>query len=63
MAIENRFNRRNSTELRDVKGVNYDIEKIKKGLTSEIIDVPKHQSVEETAIWLSEMLENRKIKA
>lgn len=33
MAIENRLNRRNSTELRDVKGVNYDVEKIKKGLT------------------------------
>ena len=63
MAIENRLNRRNSTELRDVKGVNYDIEKIKKGLTSGAIDVPKHQSVEETAIWLSEMLEKRKIKA
>ena len=30
MAIENRLNRRNSTELRDVKGVTYDIEKIKK---------------------------------
>ena len=34
MAIENHLNRRNSTELRDVKGVNYDVEKIKKGLTS-----------------------------
>ncbi|WP_151710194.1 hypothetical protein [Acinetobacter brisouii] len=63
MAIENRFNRRNSTELRDVKGVNYDIEKIKKGLNSGVIDVPKHQSIEETVIWLSEMLEKRKIKA
>lgn len=63
MAILNPVNRRNSTELRDAKGVNYDIEKIKKGLTSEVIDVPKHQSVEETAIWLSEMLEKRKIKA
>ena len=63
MAIENHLNRRNSTELRNVKGVNYDIEKIKKGLTSGVIDVPKHQSVEETAIWLSEMLEKRKIKA
>ncbi|MHA3117003.1 hypothetical protein E0H86_14960 [Acinetobacter sp. ANC 4635] len=63
MAIENRLNRRNSTELRDVKGVNYDVEKIKKGLTSAVIDVPKHQSIEETVIWLSEMLEKRKIKA
>ncbi|MHA3099250.1 hypothetical protein [Acinetobacter brisouii] len=63
MAIENHLNRRNSTDLRDAKGVNFDLEKIKKGLTSEVIDVPKHQSVEETAIWLSEMLENRKIKA
>ncbi|MCG2574940.1 hypothetical protein LVY74_15465 [Acinetobacter sp. ME22] len=62
MAIENPVNRRNSTELRDVKGVNYDLEKIKEGLTSGVIDVPKHQSVEETAIWLSEMMEKRKIK-
>lgn len=50
LAIENHLNRRNSTDLRDVKGVNYDIEKIKKGLTSGAIDVPKHQSIEETAI-------------
>lgn len=50
MAIENHLNRRNSTELRDVKEVNYDVEKIKKGLTSGVIDVPKHQSIEETAI-------------
>ncbi|MHA3053514.1 hypothetical protein [Acinetobacter sp. ANC 4640] len=63
MAIENRLNRRNSTELRDVKGVNYNVEKIKKGLTSAVIDVPKHQSIEKTVIWLSEMLEKRKIKA
>ncbi|MHA3081341.1 hypothetical protein [Acinetobacter sp. ANC 5502] len=63
MAIENRVNRRNSTELRDVKGVNFDVEKIKKGLSSKVIDVPKHQSIEETAMWLSEMIEKRKIKA
>lgn len=37
MAILNPVNRRNSTELRDVKGVNYDVEKIKKGLTSGAI--------------------------
>jgi regulator of PEP synthase PpsR (kinase-PPPase family) len=63
MAIKNRVNRRNSTELKDVKGVNFDVEKIKKGLSSEVIDVPKHQSIEETATWLSEMIEKRKIKA
>ena len=30
MAIENHLNRRNNTDLRDAKGVNYDIEKMKK---------------------------------
>ncbi|ENU79099.1 hypothetical protein F975_03069 [Acinetobacter sp. ANC 3789] len=63
MAIENRVNRRNHTELRDVKGVNFDVKKIKKGLSSEVIDVPKHQSIEQTATWLSEMIEKRKAKA
>ena len=63
MTIENHLNRRNSTELRDVKGVNYDVEKIKKGLTSAVIDVPKHQSIEERTTWLLEMMEKRKIKA
>ena len=41
---------------------NFDVKKIKKGLSSEVIDVPEHQSIEETAMWLSEMIEKERLK-
>lgn len=60
MATINPVNRRNST---DVKGVNFDLEKMKQDLSSKIIDLPKHASIEERTTWLWEMMEERKIKA
>lgn len=63
MATINPVNRRNSTELKDAKGVNFDLEKIKKDLSSKIIDLPKHENIEERTTWLWEMMQQRKIKA
>ncbi|MDI9733627.1 hypothetical protein QM259_15280 [Acinetobacter baumannii] len=63
MATVNPVNRRHSTESIDARGVNFDLEKMKKGLSSKIIDLPKHQSIEERTTWLWEMMEKRKVKA
>ena len=63
MAIVNPVNRRNSTDFRDAKGVKFYLEKMKKGLSSKKIYLPKHQSIEERTTWLLEMMEKRKIKA
>jgi len=63
MATINPLNRRNSTEFKDVNGVNFDLKKLKKDLSSNIIDLPKHESIEERTTWLWEMMEKRKIKA
>ena len=63
MATINPVNRRNSTEFKDVKGVNFDLEKMKQDISSKIIDLPKHASIEERTTWLWEMMEERKIKA
>lgn len=63
MATLNPLSRRNSTQFRDAKGVNFDLKEMKKGLSSKVIDVPKHQSIEERTKWLMKMMEKRKIKA
>lgn len=63
MATINPVNRRNSTKFRDASGVNFDLEKMKEGLSSKIIDLPRHQSIEERTTWLLKMMEKRRIKA
>lgn len=46
----------------EVKGVDFDIAKISTGLSSMLIDLPKHESIEERANWLQAMMQQRKIK-
>lgn len=46
----------------EVKGVDFDIVKISNGLSSLLIDLPKHESIEERANWLQTMMRQRKIR-
>ena len=44
----------------DVRGVDFDMQKISDGLASPLIDVPANQTIEERMQWLQVAMKKRK---